>query len=113
MELFSTHPPEKLPFRAWKTIPRSSVLKTSRDLSLHATPGEAKELLEQQKRVMRREELREKAVRVLWRYRRPAGSIGLAVFVGVLSYWIMRNESSIMPIWRHCVMRFRNVFQLW
>ncbi|OJD10499.1 hypothetical protein AJ78_08512 [Emergomyces pasteurianus Ep9510] len=113
MELYSTHPPEKLPFRAWKRIPRSSVLKTSRDLSLHATPAEALELLERQKRVMRREELREKAVRIVWKYRRPAGSIGLAVFVGVLSYWIMRNESSTMLLWRHGLMQFRNAFRLW
>ncbi|PGH29491.1 hypothetical protein GX50_07755 [[Emmonsia] crescens] len=113
MELYSTHPPEKLPFRAWKKIPRSSVLKTSRDLGLHATPEEAKELLEQQKREMRREELRDKAVRAMWKYRRPAGSIGIAVFVGILSYWIMRNEGSTMPIWRHCLGRFRNPFQRW
>ncbi|KAG5299897.1 GTPase activating protein gyp10 [Histoplasma capsulatum] len=54
MELYSTHPPEKLPFRVWKKIPRSSVLKTSRDLSLQAIPKEAMELLEQQKRDIRR-----------------------------------------------------------
>ncbi|KAG5294594.1 GTPase activating protein gyp10 [Histoplasma ohiense] len=111
MELYSTHPPEKLPFRVWKKIPRSSVLKTSRDLSLQAIPKEAMELLEQQKRDIRRGELREKAVRVMWKYRRPAGSIGLAVFVGVLSYWIMRNESSTMPVWRLFWGRFRSTFQ--
>ncbi|EEQ92391.1 TBC domain-containing protein [Blastomyces dermatitidis ER-3] len=110
MELYSTHPPEKLPFRAWKKIPRCSVLKTSRNLGLQATPEEAMELLEQQKRHLRREELREKAVKVMCKYRRPAGMIGMAVFVGILSYWIMRNESNTMPIWRHCLGRFGNVF---
>ncbi|PGH16825.1 hypothetical protein AJ79_01469 [Helicocarpus griseus UAMH5409] len=111
MELYRTHPPEKLPFRAWRRIPRSSVLKTSRDLSLQATPEEATELFEQQKQHLRREELRQKAAGLVWKYRRPAGSIGLAVFVGVLSYWIMRNDVSPLSLWRQFLRPLRSAFQ--
>ncbi|EEH16352.1 hypothetical protein PABG_06439 [Paracoccidioides brasiliensis Pb03] len=112
MQLYSTHPPEKLPFRAWKKIPSSSVLKTSRDLSsLRVTPEEAKKLLELQKRDLRREELRQKAAGFMWKYRRLAGSIGLAVFVGVLSYWIMRNDNSAMSVWRRCLGWLKSAFQ--
>ncbi|KAK2807837.1 hypothetical protein FQN50_005226 [Emmonsiellopsis sp. PD_5] len=114
MTLYSTHPPESLPRHAWKKISKNSVLKTGRGLSLHATPEEAKDLLEQQKQELRREELRQKALRVMWKYRRPAGSLGLAVVIGVLSYWLMKTDTNAVPYWRHCISRFRNVgLRLW
>lgn len=87
---FSKHPPESLPFRAWSKISSFSVLKTTQDICHSQTLEEGKDLFVQQQLQLRRVELREKAVSALWKYRRPAGSIGLAVLIGVLSIWWRR-----------------------
>ncbi|KAJ9253287.1 hypothetical protein DTO207G8_4294 [Paecilomyces variotii] len=109
VKLFHQYPPESLPFRAWKQIPQYSVLKTSRDLATEGTPEQAKELFNLQTRDMRREELRQKAVGVLWKYRKPAGSVGLAILIAVISFWIRRNGLDI-TIWNY-MGKFREAFQ--
>ncbi|KAK2758181.1 hypothetical protein FQN54_004025 [Arachnomyces sp. PD_36] len=93
--LYETKPPESLPSRPWRKISLYSVLKTSRDLFTKRSPEDAEELFEKQAQQLRREEFREKAISVAWRYRRPAGSVGLAIFIGVVSFWIRRNGSDL------------------
>ena len=97
MVLFSDHPPEKLPRRAWSNISCHSVLKTTygsrRDQSLK--DGEA--LYELQVLQLRRAELRKKALARIWKYRRPFGGIGLAVFVGLLSFWLGKKGLDSVP----------------
>lgn len=89
---YSRHPPEDLPFRAWSKISSFSVLKTTKDLCNRQTLEDGKDLFVQQQLQLRRAELRDKAMATLWRYRRPVGSIGLAVLVGVLSIWWRRTN---------------------
>lgn len=95
MTLYQTKPPESLPTRPWRTISIYSVLKTSRDIFLKQSPEDAEELFDKQTKQLRREEFRQKAVSVAWRYRRPVGSVGLAIFVGVASFWIRKNGSDL------------------
>lgn len=95
MTLYQTKPPETLPSRAWRAISIHSVLKTSRNIFRKQTIEEAEELFAKQTKQLRREEFRQKAVSVAWRYRRPAGSVGLALFVGVVSFWIRKNGSDL------------------
>lgn len=106
LRLYTKHPPESLPFRAWKNISSHSVLKTSRDLALHATASEAEELFHRQNRELHQEERRQNALVFFRGHARTFGSVGLAIFVGVLSYWIMKNNSDFPLIWR-CLRKFK------
>lgn len=97
MILFNDHPPEKLPKRAWAKISCHSVLKTTygsrRDQSLK--DGEA--LFELQVLQLRRAELRKKALTRISKYRRPVCGLGLAVFVGILSFWLGKRGLDSLP----------------
>lgn len=102
--LFAQHPPETLPFSAWRKVSKYSVLKTTRD------PDElAKQTLEEGELLhakhaaqIKRQETLQKVTahtRLLaHKYRRPAGALTLAVVFGVLSLWLGRtgNGTSIL-----------------
>lgn len=108
LELYHSHPPESLPFRAWQRIPQNSVLKTSRDLALDRTWQEAEELFITQTKELQREEYRQKTYAVMWRYRRPASSVGLAILVGLMSIYVRRHGLDT-SIW--CYLgKFKDVF---
>ncbi|CRG90276.1 Protein YIP5 [Talaromyces islandicus] len=83
LELYEQHPPESLPLWAWRQIPYNSVLKTSRNVGQAVSLDEATELFVSQAKQLQREESRKKIYAALWRYRRPAGSLGLALMVGL------------------------------
>ncbi len=97
MILFDDHPPEKLPKRAWAKISCHSVLKTTygtrRDQSLK--DGEA--LFELQVLQLRRAELRKNALTQIYKYRRPVCGLGLAVFVGIFSFWLGKRGLDTLP----------------
>ncbi|KAL3428380.1 GTPase-activating protein gyp10 [Phlyctema vagabunda] len=104
--LFEKYPPERL--QRWSLISRSSVLKTGRWPS-HITEqtledGEA--FFQKQVRELQWAERRDKAVAVAWKYRRPAGTLGLAVLVGVVSFWMRRSawpsslSTGLGALWR-------------
>ncbi|KAL2352567.1 GTPase-activating protein gyp10 [Cryomyces antarcticus] len=97
VNLFNSHPPESLPNRAWRNISSYSVLKTTRTPTQLITQtleyGEemfAKQAA-QMRRAERRDHLRKEAGRLANKYKRPAGALGLAVAVAVLSWWMRRN----------------------
>lgn len=93
--LLAAHPPESLP--SWRRgVSQNSVLKTAR-----SARGCAAQSLEvgayffgRQVLELRREERRERVLRALWRYRRPARAVGAAVAFAVLAYWIRRSALS-------------------
>ncbi|KAI9846585.1 MAG: hypothetical protein M1837_003826 [Sclerophora amabilis] len=91
--LFEQHPPETL--RMWRRISSYSVLKTARSSTQAAQQNLAEGSLyfQKQSSQLRRAELRQLTYDVIWRYRRPAGTVGLAVLVGVFSWWIRRNPN--------------------
>ena len=91
MDLFTTNPPEKLPFRAWAKISSYSVLKTTRGFTSNQTIKDGEELIVRQSQQLRRAEMRQQAMRFAWTYRRPAGGVGIAVFIGILSFWMQRT----------------------
>lgn len=91
INLFRNYPPESLPFRAWNQIPQYSTLKTSCDLAIRNPAEEARKLFLQQTRMWQREEFKRKALNLIWMYRKPAGSVGFAIVVGLLSFWVRRN----------------------
>ncbi|KAI5309433.1 hypothetical protein KEM55_003244 [Ascosphaera atra] len=100
--LYETSPPNKLRHGSWRSIPSTSVLKTSRNIFARKECADGAKLLEKQVKALERQELRRKMIGVAWSYRKPAGSIALTVFVGVLSYWLMRNDVNGWQLWRRC-----------
>lgn len=98
MSLFHTHPPEKLPSRAWAKISYYSVLKTTlRDVPDRSLQ-DGETLFDMQVIQLRRQELRTKALNRLWKYRRSVGGIGLAVAVGIVSFWLGRKGMGNVPV---------------
>lgn len=112
MEIFQDYPPEKLPSRAWSKISYLSVLKTTRlaESSKAQTLKDGEELFEMQALQLRREELRQNAMAQIWRYRRPAGGLGLALAVGLLSYWLGKRGMDGTP--RLSVKPFLEIFKV-
>ncbi|CAD0022588.1 unnamed protein product [Aureobasidium pullulans] len=101
--LYSQHPPETLPFRAWRQVSGYSVLKTTRDPNELAkqTLEDGEQLYVKHAAQIERQQALQKAIaqsRLLaYRYRKPAGALTLAVAVGVLSLYIGKsgNGSSV------------------
>ncbi|EED16727.1 TBC domain protein, putative [Talaromyces stipitatus ATCC 10500] len=91
LELYQRHPPESLPFRVWRRLPRHSVLKTSRTVGERASLQEAEDHFVAQTKELRREEFRKQTYALLWRYRRPAGGICVAILIGLASIYVRRT----------------------
>lgn len=101
--LFEKHPPENL--RIWHSISSNSVMKTARhyEQARSQTLEEGKSFFEKQVKEIEWADRREKAMKVIWKFRRPAGAIGLAVLVGVLSFWLRKSSGpsgSLGALWR-------------
>ncbi|KAJ0117884.1 gtpase-activating protein gyp10 [Diaporthe amygdali] len=93
--LLADHPPESL--RSWRCgVSPNSVLKTAR--STRDCAGQSLEVgayfFGQQILELQREERKKKVIDALWRYRKPAKAVGVAVMFGVLAYWIRRSAMS-------------------
>ena len=95
--LFLEHPPESLPFHAWRGVSSYSVLKTTRDPTALAmqTLQEGETYLKKHSAQIERGEARKRMLartRLLARrYRRPASAVTVAILVGALSLWLGRN----------------------
>ena len=67
---------------------------------------EGNDLFELQVLQLRRADLRQQALKTIWKYRRPAASVGLAVFIGVLSFWL-RNDWMVYCVPRKILELFK------
>lgn len=103
VRLFDKHPPESL--RIWRSISNSSVLKTARmqDQIMSQSVEDGRMYFERQCKELKRAEQREKVMKLLWKYRRPARNVGLAVLVAVFSFWVRREPGPsgfLGALWR-------------
>ena len=103
VKLFEKHPPETL--RTWRSISQSSVLKTARwpDQTASQSLRDGEVYFKRQVKELQWAERREQVLNVLWKYRRPAGTLGVAVLIGVLSFWIRKNSGPsgyLGALWR-------------
>ncbi|OCL13258.1 hypothetical protein AOQ84DRAFT_385531 [Glonium stellatum] len=95
--LFDNHPPESLPYRAWRRISSHSVLKTTRNPSdvARQTIQDGETFLSKQDAEMQRTKAIQTVVRgikrQIWLYRRPAGALSLTVAIGVVAWWMGRS----------------------
>ncbi|KAK2678123.1 Rab-GTPase-TBC domain [Fusarium oxysporum f. sp. vasinfectum] len=99
--LFEQHPPETLHY--WRHISNFSALKTARDIETCAkqTMEEGSELFEKQVNELHWQEVRNRVKLALWRYRRPVKTVGMALVVGALAFYLRRN-----PILVHRIASF-------
>ena len=102
MALFEKHPPETL--RSWRSISSFSVLKTARwqDETARQSLEDGEIYFHKQVKHLEWLEKRNEVLKTIWKYRKPAGTIGVAVLVGVLSYWLRRPGPSgvLGAFWR-------------
>jgi hypothetical protein len=93
--LFERHPPESL--RGWRSISDSSVLKTARwqDQAAKQTLHDGEVYFNKQCMELKWAERREHAISMLWKYRRPAGTVGLAILVGLVSFYMRKSPSPV------------------
>lgn len=91
--LLARHPPHALGPAWHRGIEPHSVLKTARSTRDCAGQSEAvgAYFFAQHVLDLERAARRERLLRAVWQYRRPAGAVGLAVLVGVLAYWMRRS----------------------
>ena len=104
VKLIDKYPPSSL--RTWRSISQYSVLKTS-----HYVNQTANQTLEDGETYFRKQvkdlewaERREKVLTMMWKYRRPVGATGLAVLIGVLSFWLRKSSGPsglYGVIWRY------------
>lgn len=95
VQLFDRYPPETLRF--WNSISSASALKTARNIeaSTTQTMEQGEEYFLQQAKELRWAEVQDKIKLTMWRYRRPARAMGMAVAVGVLALYLRRNPAII------------------
>jgi hypothetical protein len=102
-KLIEKHPPESL--RTWRSISRYSVLKTASypDQTATQTLLDGETYFKKQAKELQWAEQRQKVLATMWKYRRPAGTIGLAVLAGVISFWLRKSSGpSVLfgALWR-------------
>jgi hypothetical protein len=92
VKLFEKHPPETL--STWRAISKFSVLKTARspDQVLKESIEDGEMYFYKQVKDLQWAEQREKVLKTMWKYRRPARTVGLAILVGVLSFWLRKSS---------------------
>ena len=99
MILFREHPPETLPFRAWKKISVYSVLKTTQapgggGIPRAQTLAEGELLFTKQVALLGRAQLRQQMWATIWRHRQSIKAGGIALLVTLVSIWLQRNRLS-------------------
>lgn len=104
--LFEQHPPETL--GSWRGTSRYSTLRTARSAEQAANQSlsEGAALFENHARQLERDKLRQKMLSEAWKYRRPAATAGLAICVGILSWWLRRSSGGMLDsIFHHLFQR--------
>lgn len=99
--LYKDHPPETL--RRWRAISRSSVLKTTLgvDRAVSQTIEDGHMYFMRQVEEIKWAERKKEVFVTLWKYRRPAGMVGMAVLVGVLAFWLRKRPAGVLgALWK-------------
>jgi len=106
IQLFEQHPPETL--KGWRMISSSSVLKTTRwqQDAAKQTLEDGHMYFQRQVKELQWAEQRRRVMKTLWKYRKPASAVGVAVLVGVLSFYIKKSSGglgflSALQRWSH------------
>lgn len=93
--LFEQHPPETL--QVWRVISLSSVLKTTRwqhDVA-RQTLEDGHMYFQRQVTELQWAEQRRRIMKTIWKYRKPASAAGVAVLIGVLSFYVKKSSAGL------------------
>lgn len=96
--LFHKHPPEKL--QSWRSISSSSTLKTVRNVDdcAEQTMEDGHKYFEKQAKELHWTELQDRVKATIWAYRRPATTVGTALAVAALAFYLRRNPAVVNHI---------------
>ncbi|APA05760.1 hypothetical protein sscle_01g005300 [Sclerotinia sclerotiorum 1980 UF-70] len=99
IKLFEEHPPETLP--SWRSISSSSVLKTARwsDQVTKQSLQDGQRYFTQQVKELQWAAKRDELFKMVRKYRRPAKAIGVAVLVGIFSYYCLPRSNLLERRW--------------
>ncbi|KAF7872322.1 hypothetical protein EAF04_003246 [Stromatinia cepivora] len=99
VKLFEEHPPETLP--SWRSISSSSVLKTARwsDQVTKQSLLDGQRYFAQQVKELQWAAKRDEIFKMVWKYRQPAKAIGVAVLVGIFSYYCLPRSDLLERRW--------------
>ncbi|ESZ98669.1 hypothetical protein SBOR_0907 [Sclerotinia borealis F-4128] len=99
VNLFQDHPPESL--ASWRSISSSSVLKTARwpDQITEQSLSDGRRYFAQQVRELQWAAKRDEIFEMMWKCRRPAKAIGVAILVGIFSYYCLPPSSVVGRRW--------------
>lgn len=94
VRLFDQHPPETL--SGWWSISNNSVLKTARwlDDPRQQTVKDGEVYFRKQVKEMEVAEMRKRLFEAVWKHRRPAITVGVAVLAGVLGVLLRKSPAS-------------------
>lgn len=94
LSLFAEYPPETL--QGWRTVSKNSVLRTTLDpvAAEMQSVEDGRMFFEAQVRELQWAERREELMKQVRRYQRPASAVGIAVLVGVVSFYIRKSLGS-------------------
>ena len=95
IQLFDQHPPETL--KGWRMTSSSSVLKTTRwqQDAAKQTLEDGYMYFQRQVKELQWAEQRKRVVNTIWKYRKPASAFGVALLVGVLSFYIKKSSGGL------------------
>lgn len=91
VQIFASHPPDRLPGRVWRTISSSSVLKTAQVPENSRNLEEAAIYFQRQAAEVKWDEKKHRALKTALRYRRPFATTAAAVLIGAFSIWMRRS----------------------
>ena len=96
--LHDRYPPSSL--RSWRRISSASVLKTVCDVEACSTQTmeQGHEYFKQQVKEIQWFELQERAKMLLWAYRKPAATMGIAIGIGLVGMYLQRNPSVLRSL---------------
>jgi hypothetical protein len=102
-KLMEQYPPEKV--KTWASISSHSVLKTARwpDQITNQSLEDGEHYFQEQVKELHRAEQRQKLMAAMWKYRKPAQGVGIALAIGILAFWVQRSHqtSGVLGfIWR-------------
>ena len=111
LTLYSQHPPQKLPGHPWRGVDPNSVLKTTQNVTLTASQSleQGRRWFLKQQRSLKRQQRLQRLRYTMWVYRRPARSVGVALAVVVLAYWLRRDTTMMASL----VSRIKRIQSLW
>ena len=111
VSLFDTHPPETLPFRAWRRISYCSVLKTTLERRIDQSLQDGERFFDLQVIELRRQELLTHLMTRLIKYKRPLSGVLVAVAVGLIASWLGTKGRHIVPLFitRRLLERLRSI----